>query len=373
MTAIPATMPNALKRHIPSEFDDADTENIDPLVLSTPSKKARGFDFQLTNSEVKPLFTLPPLKKPAQYIERPQAAGHKRKVDDTATSDSCDGASKYQRVAPSSAPAGRSPKGKKIGILSRRRMTSSAFTRINPPTFSTGESQPSQPFSIDAALAGTVPTLKAKSSNRSKGWNFEIHEDTPDEELTNVMEHSTSTLDISDDEESSTSKGDRDNKENIPPVDGPAAMHLPSTQLAATRRDMMTDEPRTPLGDLVAQDFYATGCDATSVILISAEDTDENVNEKTVAASDSEEYCSPSGPQAVALTEGHEHWNDIVAQFAAEHTTVYSKDDVTNDQENPKPEAPQIQIWESESANGDDDVATKEQEIVDATTLSVLA
>ena len=253
-------------------------------------------------------------------------------------------------------------------------MTSSPFTRINPPTFSVGESQTSQPFSIDAALAGTVPTLalKSKSGPRTRGWHFDIHEDTPDEEMANLMEHSTCTLDISDDEAGSPFKGDKDNKENIPPVDGPAAVLHLATQVTATRRDMMTDEPRTPLGDLVAQDFYAAGCDATSVILIPTEDADDNANGKSSIVCNVAE-SSPSRSRANAITEAAECWKAIVAELNTDTIAPDSEADLVQEQSVSKEAATEIQIWESESAKGDDDVPNEELHPEDTTTQSVLA
>ena len=252
-------------------------------------------------------------------------------------------------------------------------MTSSPFTRINPPTFSAGGSQTSQPFSIDAALAGTVPALalKSKSGPRTRGWHFDIHEDTPDEEMANLMEHSTCTLDISDDEAGSPFKGDKDNKENIPPIDGPAAVLDIATQVTATRRDMMTDEPRKPLGDLVAQDFYAAGCDATSVILIHTEDADDNMNEKSPIVCNIAE-SSPSRSRANAVTEAAECWKAIVAGLNTDTVAAASEADLAQEEGASKEAATEIQIWESESAKGDDDVPTEEPHS-DHTTVSALA
>jgi len=62
-------MATPLKRHAPEGFDDIDTENIDPLTFSSPSKKSRTFDFELTKSDKPPLFALIPAP-PLQYIER---------------------------------------------------------------------------------------------------------------------------------------------------------------------------------------------------------------------------------------------------------------------------------------------------------------
>ena len=340
--------PSTLKRHAPAEFDDVDSENIDPLIFSSPSKKGRAFDFDTTKFNDVPLFAAPP-PQPAQYIERAQAAGQKRKAEDSVTPT----AGVKRRTEPSSAPApaGRSPKHKRIGILSRRRMTTNSFTRVNPPS-STVESTNGLPFSIDAALAGTVPKYKSKSkSTHGKGWHFEIHEDTPDEEATNMMEHSTNTLEISDDE-SSSSKGDKDNKENIPPIDGPATV-ASATQVATTRRDLMTDETRAPLGDLDAKEFYAEGCDASSCIIIAAEDPSEQNTDKLSTTINSQESYAPPRPRATAVTEAQSGWEDVIARFSAKTTATANAD--SGIEKEVSKEATEIQIWESESAKGEDD------------------
>ena len=345
--ALATAAPSALKRHAPAEFDEVDSENIDPLIFSSTSKKGRAFDFGLTKSNAPPLFALPP-PKPAQYIERAQAAGQKRKADDAVTPT----AGIKRRVEPSSAPApaGRSPKHKRIGILSRRRMTTNSFTRVNPPSSSTGESTNGLPFSIDAALAGTVPQYKSKSL-QGKGWHFDIHEDTPEDEEDNLMGHSTGTLNISDDEGSSL-KGDKDNKENIPPIDGPAAV-ISATQVSATRRDMMTDETREPLGDLDAKDFYAEGCDASSCIVVAAEDSSDQALDKLSNTINTQEPSSLPRPHTNAVTEAQAGWEDVIARFAFKSTTAADAD-LGIERESSK-ETAEIQIWESESAKGDDD------------------
>ncbi|KAI5282331.1 hypothetical protein KEM52_003710, partial [Ascosphaera acerosa] len=51
---------------------------------------------------------------------------------------------------------------------------------------------------------------------RSVAWDFEIHADTQEDEITNLMEHSTSILDISDDGDRERRRAAR-GKENIPP------------------------------------------------------------------------------------------------------------------------------------------------------------
>ena len=344
--ALASTAPSVLKRHAPADFNDDDSENIDPLVFSTSSKKGRTFDFDIMKSNETPLFAPVPAA-PAQYVERAQAAGQKRKAEnseDVATP----AASMKRRAEPYSAPApaGRSPKHKRIGILSRRRMT----TRVNPPASSADESTSALPFSIDAALSGTVPksTLNSKAPF-GKGWHFDIHEDSKDDEDANLMQHSTCTLDISDDESNSL-KGDKDNKENIPPMDGPAAM-TPNTQVITTRRDVMTDDAREPLGNLKAEEFYAEGCDASS---FAAEDSSEQIVDKTSSAIDTQESSLSPLPRADVATGVQHGWEDVIARFAAKNTTAGAGAEVGTENEKSK-EAAEIQIWESESAKGDDD------------------
>lgn len=364
-------MVSSLKRHAPTEFDDVDSENIDPLMFSSSSKKSRNFDFEMAKLSKASLFPLTPAKMPAQYVERAQVAGQKRKVDESAVTPNNETQSS-KRAQPSSAPApaGRSPKSKKAGILSRRRMTASPFTRVNPPTFSTTDSNTGVPFSIDAALAGTMPGYKSKFKSKSthrKSWQFEIHEDTPQEEMTNLMEHSACTLDISDDESRVAAKGDRDNKENIPPVDGPAALAF-SSQITASHRDMMTDDSRNPLGDLEAKDFYAEGCDESSVFVVCVEDaTDNAAEEKCAAVPTVPEKCSSARPQANAVTDSCHGWREIIAQLAPKAIGTDTEDLHTISNGDTKAEAAEIQIWESESAKADNDDDIQEPAIDCAT------
>lgn len=364
-TALASTTPSTLKRHAPADFDDVDSENIDPLIFSSPSKKGRAFDFDATKYNDAPLFASPPAQ-PTQYVERAQAAGQKRKAEESVIPT----AGIKRRPEPSSAPApaGRSPKHKRIGILSRRRMTTNPFTRVNPPSSAVGSAN-GLPFSIDAALAGTIPKYKSKPKpTLGKGWQFDIHEDTPDELLTNMLGHSTTTLDISDDE-SSSSKGDKDNKENIPPIDGPAAV-VSASQVTATRRDLMTDETREPLGDLDAKDFYAEGCDASSCIVVAAEDSSEQIVDKLSTTTNTQEPSSllPSVP---AVTEARAGWEDVIARFAAKTSTATDAD--LGIEKKGSKEATEIQIWESESAKGDDDAETQGLETDGGSPQSLLA
>jgi hypothetical protein len=187
-----------------------------------------------------------------------------------------------------------------------------------------------------------------------KGWFFEIHEDTPEQEAANLMEHSASVLDISSDDDAETKAKNEDllrGKENIPPPD--FALLQPRNQFVnaidageeteieepvkRSRRRKITqdamDEDRKPLGDLPPNEFYGEGCDASSYFTVdvgierpsklskevSVESTSEDVESETreiaeaapavekavLAGTDSEESASeaaPTLPEEEAIT-----------------------------------------------------------------------
>ena len=266
-------------------------------------------------------------------------------------------------ATPSSAPAaaGRSPKSKRIGILSRRRVSSSPFTRVDPP--SVGLSR-GMPFSIDAALSGTVSSYKAESvrattistleDSAPDGWMFDIHEDTPEEETGNVMSFSFQTVDISDDESRRAFNDDR-GKENIPPTDYPssiAATQLVTAARSISRQDVMTDEPRTPLGDLVATDFYADGCDASTYIIIPAEKS----HEKT----EKHDECPTKKCLSMASSGmfGTPYSQDDRKDFLVQADVIQKSTLATPILSTPvglEECSADIEIWESESAKDDDE------------------
>lgn len=354
-----STFSSPVKRHVPAEFDDNDSENIDPLMFFSSSKKSKNFEFNSPAFEKPPRFSLhtAPSYTHTRNMRTPQSIGRKRKAEDTTATPEVDGCP-LKRHEPSSAPAapaGRSPKHKRIGILSKRRATASKYGRVNPPS---SDLKSGLPFSIDAALASTVP-MKSKPKSSSKGWNFDIYEDSPDDEMANLMEHSTCTLDISDDESRRASKEDRDNKENIPPAE-----YQTSSNHLSARRDMMTDDVRSPLGDLDAKDYYAAGCDASSFIIVPAED-DDDVSEKANLASNDDEIPSPSRRRSNAVTEPRQGWEDILAQVTAKDDPArpHASETRLKDVEH---EAVDIQIWESGSAKGDDDVLAHDTVAVDS-------
>ncbi|KAK7707845.1 hypothetical protein SLS63_013641 [Diaporthe eres] len=236
-------------------------------------------------------------------------------------------------IAPMSAPAGRSPTrgNKRIGILNRRR--TGTFTRIDPPTFSLS----STPFSLEAAIKGTVPSYAAKTpsstkagsassslslsnsedfygSNLKSSWEFDIHEDTPEQEMTNLLQHSTCRLDISSDEECERKLGrekaeDR-GKENVPPADDVSQTSARRTT-TMSEGGMEYEKPRTALGDLNVEDFYAEGCDLTSVFIVPEDEDDGTVVDGEQPEKPQDEATSESSLEikadAEATPEPEEH------------------------------------------------------------------
>jgi hypothetical protein len=115
------------------------------------------------------------------------------------------------------------------------------------------------------------------------------------------MEHSTCTLDISSDEESAARARDERGKENVPPPDDVSQTRTVVTATAssvdALEGHMAEVKPRTwkgrrkcedeieldrsPLGDLAAEDFYAEGCDKSSVFLVVDEEATEEEQPET--------------------------------------------------------------------------------------------
>jgi hypothetical protein len=121
-----------------------------------------------------------------------------------------------------------------------------------------------------------------------KGWFFEIHEDTPEQEAANLMEHSASVLDISSDDDVATKQRNEEQergKENIPPPDfllAQSRIQLPveagiEAEVEPVKRPRLRkfvqdamDEDRRPLGDLAPSEFYGEGCDASSYVTVDA-------------------------------------------------------------------------------------------------------
>ncbi|EQB51661.1 hypothetical protein CGLO_08781 [Colletotrichum gloeosporioides Cg-14] len=286
-----------------SDVETDDFENVDPSVFS---KRSKGLDsFFPSKDSLKPSSFI--LKKAAPLAESPALTSSKPTLPRPRSllqpkSPTARINAGIVKSSPLSAPAGRSPtRGKRSGLLSSRRRTAGPYTRVDPPMFNlSSASSVAAPFSLDAALKGTIPSYAARSSVASSSrsapkellepemkssWFFDIHEDTPEQEMTNMLQHGTCVLDISSDEESerklSRDRAEGRDKENVPPSDDVSQTSARRSARRASEDDMIFEKERTALGEMDASEFYALGCDESSVIIIPA---DEDEEEEPVAS-----------------------------------------------------------------------------------------
>ncbi|KAI8287552.1 hypothetical protein K4K60_012410 [Colletotrichum sp. SAR11_57] len=280
-----------------SDVETDDFENVDPSVFS---KRSKGLDsFFPSKDSLKPSSFI--LKKAAPLAESPALTSSKPTLPRPRSllqpkSPAARINAGIVKSSPLSAPAGRSPtRGKRSGLLSSRRRTAGPYTRVDPPMFNLpSTSSGAAPFSLDAALKGTIPSYAARSSVASSSrsapkellepemkssWFFDIHEDTPEQEMTNMLQHGTCVLDISSDEESerklSLDRAEGRDKENVPPSDDVSQTSARRSARRASEDEMIFEKERTALGEMDASEFYALGCDESSVIIIPADEDEE--------------------------------------------------------------------------------------------------
>jgi hypothetical protein len=276
----PTLAPSTGKRQRVSEiFEDVDSENSDPSCFSPTKKSKTSASFDLDYVKASKFSLVPSPMRSTSLAATPST----RKI--LAPSSTA-------KSTPISTSRG-SPKHARIHAISKRGATRSPFRRIDPPS-----SSPALPFSIDAALSGTIEgyvpkapaviaepavaqnNVAALDDSMPSSWFFAIHEDTPEQEAANLMEHSASVLDISSDDDLATKVRNEDRgKENIPPADfqvGTAA-EVVTEQPEVVKRPRLRklvqdamDEDRRPLGDLAPSDFYGEGCDASSYVTVDA-------------------------------------------------------------------------------------------------------
>ncbi|KAL2196617.1 hypothetical protein P885DRAFT_61207 [Corynascus similis CBS 632.67] len=380
-----------------SEVEDVDnSENIAPVLFS---KRSKGVDFwgDLNKSFTKPpTFALTNKAVSSSVIKdvlgspssRPSPAPRPRNVLQPRSPAARLKAQAAAAPAALKVPAGRSPTraSKRMGILSRRRTQ-----RPDPPSFSL---KAGVPFSLDAALRGTIPSYsgslrhnKAKSraatvssvSNGSNAaldffiptpdmassWCFDIHEDTPEQEMTNLLQHGTCTLDISSDEESENrAKRDRAegrDKENIPPPEdvsqtstargGASSSRAAGADTIEIDEDVLLLKGRGPLAEMNAADFYAEGCDVTSVFVVPGDEEDP----EAVVAGDRDHGAVPeddehSLPPLPADGEDEQRW------FAQGEIGVEEKAAEALELLPPPPpsDAPQVSLEDVERVDVDD-------------------
>lgn len=314
------------KRSIPSDFD---SENVDPTTLKQSTKRKRSFEDDEDPSKE-------PLKTPKTNRIALAPCDSKVAAHDTATPRAS--RTSTAPVTSIGKPAGRSPPSKPCRGFGRR--PTGAVTR---PEIASKRAVHRAPFSIATALATEKP--KRHSPAKPASWYFDIYVDTEQDEMTNSMQHSACFLDISDDE--SKTKTDSRGKENIPPHELGITMPTTAQQTTtepASRKNLMTDEPRTPLGELKAPDYYGAGCDALSYVVVE-DDEPETVNEKPAFAPNGDMTNSTSSSQSKSHIASLEVTAPVEAnQTASESEKTEAKAKAT------EPSGAEFEIWESASA-----------------------
>lgn len=352
MSALPKSSigPSPLKRRYEPE-PNSDSENVDPASLASPPKKCKsGHEDVSRKSNIV-------LKTIAAPVHKPLVSKVTKSIVAGIRSKPIRGTSPLRNKTASGAT------GKKAnrGIGSARRNA----TRVNPPGGGIG----GLPFSIDAALSGTVPAYKLDQDISALGKSkeslkFEIYEDTQEEYMGNIVEHATCILDISDDESRDKFYDDGNNKENVAPPDH-TGNHSTGNQVLVTRKNMMTDEPRSPLGDLEADMYYAEGCDADSKDYFDGDDDDDEP--RCSKSREGEAVQFPKAvkvqtfslpPQSVSAPETESPWKDLLSQMEVKQilNSFAGSYHIPESQENPP-----IEIWESESAKEEDSPITPDQ------------
>ncbi|KAI0143671.1 hypothetical protein GGR57DRAFT_341785 [Xylariaceae sp. FL1272] len=294
--------PSPVKRKAADVADLDNSENVDPISFSKRAKGSDGF-FPSQDSFIKPskfLLTKSASTNDVAAFTTPAAVTPRPRSVLNPKSQTAKLNTSLARSSPLSAPAGRSPtRGKRSGILSSRRRTAGSYSRVEPPVFGLPTSSASAPFSLDAALKGTISSYSSRSELSSSqkssstglsslgglhepdsksSWFFDIHEDTPEQEMTNLLQHSTCVLDISSDEESESrlQRERAEGKENVPPVDDVSQTSRPrAARLAAGLDDMTIEKERNPLGEMDPKEYYSEGCDENSVIIIPGDEDEE--------------------------------------------------------------------------------------------------
>ncbi|KAI2603677.1 hypothetical protein GGR54DRAFT_457413 [Hypoxylon sp. NC1633] len=364
--ALSVTSP--VKRKAADSLDTDDFENVDPLQFS---KRSKGSDNLFSkDSFVKPgcsfILTKSASTNNLSLASTPKHASPRARALLNPKSPVAKLNAGIAKSTPLSAPAGRSPtRGKRAGILSRRR-TGAGFSRVDPPPVFGLSTTSSTPFSLDAALKGTIPSysdrdtalIVAKPSDSlldgdmKSSWFFDIHEDTPDQEMTNLLQHSTRVLDISSDEESESRRQREraEGKENVPPMDDVSQTSRPRAARAAALSDdlMVFEKERNPLGEMDVREYYSEGVDENSVIIIPGDDEDDD-QQPQLQPQLSDNVFQPT-PQLRA----------VESDPPSQPTSVQSVDELMQKTDEPAPGAAVLEpmegtgenfeVWESGSA-----------------------
>ncbi|ODA83576.1 hypothetical protein RJ55_02090 [Drechmeria coniospora] len=306
-------LPSAGKRKA-DLLDADDGENLDPLLFAKRAKGGASSATPPRDGVTKPLASV--LAKPAVTpaadrgpLANPLRPSSTPRRTLQAKSPSARLGAGIAKSSPVPAPAGRSPgRGGRSGILSSRRR---AYSRVDPPAFRLATAAAAAPFSLDDALKGTLSSYRARPRARADvaappSWFFDIHEDTPEQEMTNLLQHGTCVLDISADERGRGGAGrDADegrDKENTPPSGEPPRAEARRGHGPAVDDTMMAvDKKRVALGEMTTADFYADGCDETSVVLVPADDDEPSPAPAPAPRADEGEPVVADGPSEAAV------------------------------------------------------------------------
>ncbi|KAL1959387.1 hypothetical protein VTO42DRAFT_2190 [Malbranchea cinnamomea] len=248
----------------------SDSENVDPQSAASPTKRHKNW---LGHACCKPMGGV-------GLVAKPKVIATPAKRVTAVPPSSCPASRSSPKSTPLRAPAGRSLKSKAAKVFY---CSVGRTSQMNPLPFAKRHA-PRAPFSVAEALSGPSRAFRSKSTGLTpaaglqyrKSWNFEIYVDSEQEEMANLMEHSTSILDIGDDEDKASSKDDR-GKENIPPNELSNGMTsdnidtLPAPTNPSRHTDM-SDESREPLGELNPGDFVPEGLDAPNPIPVSEDE-----------------------------------------------------------------------------------------------------
>lgn len=319
---------------------DIDTENIDPT-LNLSSKRKRGSDEDDDLSSKKTSISTAPSKplKTSRFALKTIETSPAPRISSTPQPST-------PKSAPSLKPAGRSPQSlKSICKPFARRSNITKGTRPEP----TSRKSVSRPFSIATALSNgksqktIAPSTPFTKTPVPASWSFDIYVDSEEEEMTNLMQHSTGVLDISDSEakqETSSGRG----KENVPPAElgielAPAAPQQESPA-AATRKSVMMEESRAPLGELNAADYYGADCHAFSYAVVWDEEEETDVENVPVPVQMRKLSASRGSTKPARSTK-----LSSVSSISSIEPTA-SKDESAKSE----PSEAGIEIYESESA-----------------------
>ena len=261
--------------------------------------------------------------------------------------------------------AGRSPTIPKSLVLAQARR------RFGPPTI--GTSSPA--LSVTAALKGTIANKRPRKvrtlgDSKPKSWFFDVYEE-PEQVQNDRMDEWTISqsaicLDISDDESKSSNAGDDRGKENIDPNDisVPVTRSMAAAKAASQelKKDVMTDDTRSPLGDLNPADYYGEGFNATSAVLVHDDvqeerpETEPHQQEQPAPITDEAEFTF----EASLPEQGEPGTTNIVSVIMAARPDWDAETIIDHHVEDDLLEISHqgqedMEIWESESAKDENE------------------